>query len=82
MQLCQIFDPVGQLVASLTVDQGVASSISAWSNTLVEIDHEIISMVIDSGRVVVSYRQKHVHKVLVNCLLTCSSLPRKQSFVR
>ena len=65
----QIFDPVGQLVASLTVDQGVASSISAWSSTLVEIDHEIMSMVIDSGRVVVSYRQKHVHKVLVNCLI-------------
>ena len=65
----QIFDPVGQSVASLTVDQGVASSIPAWSSTLVEIDHEIISMVIDSGRVVVSYRQKQVHKVLVNCLI-------------
>ena len=28
--------------ASLTADPGVASSIPAWSHTLVEIDHEII----------------------------------------
>ena len=32
--------------ASLTADPGVASSIPARSHTLVEIDHEIISMVI------------------------------------
>ena len=32
--------------ASLTADQGVASSIPAWSRNFVEIDHEIISMVI------------------------------------
>ena len=32
--------------ASLTADPGVASSISAWSHTFVEIDHEIISTVI------------------------------------
>ena len=32
--------------ASLTADPGVASSIPAWSNAFVEIDHEIISMVI------------------------------------
>ena len=31
---------------SLTVDPGVTSSITAWSHTFVEIDHEIISMVI------------------------------------
>ena len=30
----------------IRVDPGVASSIPAWSNTFVEIDHEIISMVI------------------------------------
>ena len=30
----------------LTADPGVASLISAWSYTFVEIDHEIISMVI------------------------------------
>ena len=32
--------------ASLTVDPGVASSITARSHTFVEIDHEIISAVI------------------------------------
>ena len=39
-----------------------------------EIDHEIISTVIllpsaDSRRVVVSYKRKYVHQVLVNCLV-------------
>ena len=39
-----------------------------------EIDHEIISTMIllpstDSRRVVVSYKRKYVHKVLVNCLV-------------
>ena len=32
--------------ACLTADPGVVSSISAWSHTFVEIDHEIISTVI------------------------------------
>ena len=32
--------------AKLTADQGVTSSIPAWSHTFVEIDHEIISTVI------------------------------------
>ena len=32
--------------ACLTANQGVASSIPAWSHTFVEIDHEIISTVI------------------------------------
>ena len=32
--------------ACLTADPGVASSISTWSHTFVEIDHEIISTVI------------------------------------
>ena len=38
--------------------------------TFLEIDLEIISTVIlnYSRRVVVSYKQKYVHKVLVNCL--------------
>ena len=44
------------------------------SHTLVDIDHEIISTAIllpfaDSRRVVVSYKQKYVHKVLVNPLV-------------
>ena len=56
----------------LTADLGVSSSIQARSHTFVEIDHEIISTVIltpsaDSRRVVVSYKQKYVHQVLVNC---------------
>ena len=56
--------------ASLTADPGVASSITARSHTFVEIDHEIISTVILllSRRVVVSYKRKYVHEVLVNCL--------------
>ena len=40
----------------------------------VEIDHEIICMVIllpsaDSRRIVVSYKLKYVHEVLVYCLV-------------
>ena len=60
--------------ASLTADPGVASSIPSRYNTFVEIDHEIISTVIllpsadHSRRVVVSYKRKYVHEVLVNCL--------------
>ena len=60
--------------ASLTADPGVPSSIPARSHTFVEIDHEIISTVIllpplnHSRRVVVSYKRKYVHEVLVNCL--------------
>ena len=34
------------LVKCLTADQGVTSSIPAWSHTFVENDHEIISMAI------------------------------------
>ena len=61
--------------ACLTADPGVASSIPARYHTFVEIDHEIISTVIlllpliYSRRVVVSYKQKYVHKLLVNRLL-------------
>ena len=48
-------------------------SIPAQSHTFVEIDNEIISEAIllpsaDSLRVVVTYKRKYVHKVLVNCL--------------
>ena len=56
-------------------DPGVASSIPARYHTFVEIDHEIISTVIlllpliYSRRVVVSYKRKYVHKLLVNRLL-------------
>ena len=58
----------------LTADPGVASSILAWSNTFVEIDHEIISTAIllasvDLRRIVVSYKRKYVQEVLVNHLV-------------
>ena len=65
----------------LTADPGVASLILAWSNTFVEIDHEIISTVIllpslnHSRRVVVSYKRSMCTKY---CLTACSSLPRKK----
>ena len=63
-----------QWVACLTEDAGVTCSIPAQSHTLVEIDHEIISTAIllpsaDLGRVVVSYKRKHVYEVLVNRLV-------------
>ena len=55
-----------------------------WFHTFIEIDHEIISTVIllpsaDSRRVVVSYKRKYVHKVLVNCL---AKLAQEKSVVR
>ena len=58
----------------LTADPWVARSIPAWSHTFTEIDHEIISTAIllpsaDSRRAVVSYKQKYVQEVLVNCLV-------------
>ena len=58
----------------LTADPGVTSLIPAQSHTFLEIDHEIIFTAIllpsaDSIRVVVSYKGKYVHKVLVNCLI-------------
>ena len=60
--------------ACLTADPGVASSIPVWSHTFVEIDHEMISTVIlllppiHLRRVVVSYKRKYVHELLVNRL--------------
>ena len=51
-----------------------SSSISARSYTFIEIDHEIISSPIllpsaDSRRVIVIFKQKYVHEVLVNRLV-------------
>ena len=71
--------------ASLTADPGVASTIPTWSHTFVEIDYEIISTVFllpslnHSRRIVVSYKQKYVHEVLVNCLF---KLAQEKSVVR
>ena len=63
-----------QSVTSPTAVPGVAILIPARSHTFTEIDHEIIFTVIllpstDSRRVVVSYKGKYVHEVLVNCLV-------------
>ena len=68
----------------LAADTGVTSSIPAWSRSFVEIHHEIISTAIhlpsaDSSRVVVSYKRKYVHKVLVNCLV---KLAQEKSVIR
>ena len=60
--------------ACLTADPGVTSSIPVRSHTFVEIDHEMISTVIlllpliHLRRVVVSYKRKYVHELLVNRL--------------
>ena len=56
----------------------------AWSNTFVEIDHEIISTAIllpsaVSRRVVVSYKRMYVHKVLINGLV---KIAQEKSVVR
>ena len=67
----------------LTADQGAASLIPAWSHTFAEIDHEITQWPFlpsaDSKRVVFSYKQKYVHKVLVNRLVKPA---QKKSMVR
>ena len=75
---------VAQSVTCLTVDTGVSSLITAQPHTFVKIDHEIISMAIllpsaDSRSVVVSYKRKYVHKVLVNRLV---KLAQEKSVVR
>ena len=71
---CGCSKELSQWDECLTADPGVASSIPVWSHTFVEIDHEIISTVIlllpliYSRRVVVSYKRKYVHELLVNRL--------------
>ena len=57
--------------ACLTADQGVASSIPVRPHTFVEIDHEMILLLllIHSRRVVVSYKRKYVHELLVKACL-------------
>ena len=65
-----------QLVRCLTADPGVASLIQ-------DIDHEIISIAIllpsADSRMVVSYKRKYVHEVLVNPLV---NLAQEKSVVR
>ena len=72
---------VSQSVTCLTVDTcvradpGMAGLLLAQSHTFAEIDHEIVSTPIllpsaesfkKDNTVVVSYKQKYVHEVLVN----------------
>ena len=64
-----ILDPLAWSVSSPTADQGVASSISAFSHTLVEIDHEIILTSFSPFRWFKKGCCQYVHKVLVNCLV-------------
>ena len=57
----------------LTADPGIESLIPAWSYTYAEIDHKIIATAIllpstNSRKVVVGYKRKYVHEVLVNSL--------------
>ena len=79
--LYQVITIPGRLAQSVkclatdeSLDPGIASLIPAESHTFEEIDHEISSMSFSSlplnrsRRVVVSYKRKYVHGVLVNCL--------------
>ena len=61
--------PVGR---ESTAYPRVASSIPGKSHTIMEIDYGIMSSPHsnDSRRVVVSYKRKYVHEVLVNHLVT------------
>ena len=68
----QVQGHVAQSVMCLAADMCLTADPGVTSLFPVEIDHEIIFMVIllpsaDSRRVVVSCKQKYVHKVLVNC---------------
>ena len=66
---------VGQSVTYLAADTPRGREFNpARVHTFMEIDHEMISTVIlllstDSRSVVVSYKQKYMHEVLVNCLV-------------
>ena len=61
-------------VTCLTADIGLESLIPAWSHTFTEIDHNILYTAIllpfaDLRWVVVSYKRKCVHEVLVSRLV-------------
>ena len=67
-----------------TADPWFGSSIPTRSHTFAEIDHELISTAIllpfaDSRMVVVSYKQKYVHELLVNRLV---KLAQEKKLVR
>ena len=63
-----------QSLTCLTADPGVTSLIPTRSHSFMEIDHEIFSTTIllhsaVARRVVVSYKRKYVHEVLIKCLV-------------
>ena len=64
-----VLSPLALSVVSSAADSGIASSILAQSHTFMEIDRESFLQSADSRRVVVSYKRKYVHQVLVNCLV-------------
>ena len=74
----KVLGPVAQWVASLTADPGVASLIPTWS--LVEIDHEIISMVILLLQLIQERLLSFTSKIIYMkyWLTASSSLPRKK----
>ena len=58
----------------LAADPGITSSKPAQFHTFVVIDHDIIPTAtllpsVDSRKVVVSYKRKYVHEILVNRLV-------------
>ena len=74
--LASMLGRIPQSVICLTADPGVASLIRgpARSHSLEEIDQEILlwpffSLLLIQEWVVASYKQRYVHKVLVNCLV-------------
>ena len=62
---------------SLTADTGVESSIPAGSHTFLGIGFEIISTIILLP-LIVSYKRKYVHEVLVNHFKSLASLPKEK----
>ena len=61
-------------LVTYVIKDNALNDLCGESHTFVEIEHEIISTDIlllsaDSRRVVVSYKRKYVHKVLVNRLV-------------
>ena len=63
---------VAQSVASLTADPGIVSLIPALFHTFVDIYHGHSPPSADSKKVVVSYKRKYVHEVLLNRLVKVS----------
>ena len=74
---------VAQSVICLTADTGVASLIPARSHTFMGIDYEItmanLLPSVDPRMVVVSYKRKYLHEVLVNRLV---KLAQEKSVIR